>query len=592
MGLVRSILDEFNGLAADRTPWETYWRDIANYVLPHTELFDSILSTGTTTDAVNSVIGTPVASRRSKDLYDMTSLWAVERLTAGMLSLKTPETETWHNLDTDDVFGRDASHTEKVALEGLRDYQFRVRSNPKSGFWQAHRAAVKSMCGFGDGWMFIKDNPSGGSKVPYSYEYMPLPELYPGLDAAGNPNRMFRMLRRSALQAVELTGGNVPQTVMKMAEDAKQKHQTVRLLHAVRPRDDMKRHAYGARGAAFASYYIFPDDEFLASESGFYDYPFTRYSWTNSGNRPYSEGPIAYALGEIKSLQVMAQNELIAVQGHLRPAYATAGKNAQRLNLNPGATNPGLITPDGKPLFSPLTPSSRPDFAQAIMEARRNSVRDMMYLNLWQIIVQDTADTATEALIRAQEKGDLLGPVGISMNHGLSSTVDREIGILGRRGAFDSGSPLEMPESLSGRGVAPVFTSPLDRLRRMGELVGIQRLVELVGTLEQVKPGIAARLDLDEIIDTAQEILGAPARVLVDREKAGKENEGMQQMQQTLMSLQAMQAGGQAAQSVGQGTQSLAQGAEMLAASPALKNIAGRVPQIAQQAAGALGGAR
>src|SRR5690606_31292622 len=104
--------------------------------------------------------------------------------------------------------------------------------------------------------------------------------------------------------------------------------------------------------------------------------------------------------------------------------------------------------PEGRPLITPLNSGVRPDFAQAIMEARRNSVRELLYLNLWQIIIQDKDSTATEALIRAQEKGELLGPVGISLNEGLSHSTDREVGILGRKRAFDDDSPLRMPDSL------------------------------------------------------------------------------------------------------------------------------------------------
>src|SRR5690606_25557713 len=141
------------------------------------------------------------------------------------------------------------------------------------------------------------------------------------------------------------------------------------------------------------------------------------------------------------------------------------------------------------------------------------------YLNLWQIIIQDRTETATEALIRAQEKGELLGPVGISLNEGLSHMTDREVAILGRKRAFDDDSPLAMPDSMADADVAPVFTSPLDRLRRMGEMVGMSRLVEFAMLLAGGNPEqgakIMARFDVDEMLEKAQSILGAPASSLV-----------------------------------------------------------------------------
>lgn len=589
MSTAQELIDEFNTRLSARSQWETYWREIARYVLPQTEEFESFL-TSSVGSVVSAVVDTPVAHKRSRDIYDMTSLWGVERLTAGLLSLKTPETEHWHNLGPETLFGGEPTHEERVSLERLRNYQFRVRANPLSGFWTAHKAAMRSMSGFGDGYMFLEDNPGGGSRVPFTYQYMGLNEAFPGVDARGVLNSMFRQIRLTALQARGKFREATPPRVLKDADDPARRHTSHVFLHAVMPREDTLRTRFGTRGSAFASFYVYPADMLLMAEGGFYSFPFIRYAWNDSGARPYSEGPVAFAIAEIKSMQEMAKNELIASQHAVRPAYAIGQKNMQRLNLNPGAVNPGLIAPDGKPLFAPMNTGVRPDFATAVMEARRNNLRELLYLNLWQAILPDTADTATEALIRAQEKGDLLGPVGLSLNRGLQAAVDREIDILGRRGAFDSGSPLELPDSLADRSVQPTWTSPLDRLRRMGELVGLTRLIEILSSMAQFKPGIMARLDTDEIADITQEILGAPVRSLVSREKAAEANGQQDQMQQTLSALAALKGGGDAAASVGAGVQQLAAGAETLKGSPALKSMASAIPQISNRVADAVGG--
>lgn len=586
MSYVNDILDEHQTLATARLPWETHWREIARYVLPQTEGFDTLLATYPNA-AVNSVVSTPVAAEKSKDLYDMTSLWAIERLAAGLLSLKTPETEQWHNNQLDDPFGAKPTHEEEVALERLRDYQFRVRANPKSGFWPAHRSALKSMCGFGDGWMFVEEITGKGPASPYHYSHIPIIECYPGMDPMGMPNRMFRPFLWSAEQIVRKFGADkVGKVVLDKANDPKNKHNRIQVLHAVRPRDGSDRYAkLGNMGADFASCYILPDDKHMIGESGFFEFPFVRYAWSNTGTSPYSTGPIAYAIGELKSLQEMSKQELIAVSSMMRPPMALSGKNFTRLNFNPGAPNPGLITPDGKQLFAPIQTGARPDFAQAVLEARRNNIRELLYLNLWQIIIetkQGGPDTATAALIRAQEKGEMLGPVGISLNEGLSMMTDREIAILGRKGAFRQGSPLQMPESMGDKNVAPAFSSPLDRLRRMGELVGMQRLIEfgmlLAGGDPQRMASILARFDEDDMLDRAQDILGAPATNLRALEDANADREQSGQMNQIMQQLQALQMGGDAARSAGEGAAALAGGAEAVNAAPALQRAGQNMP--------------
>ncbi len=575
MAIVKDLIDEWTELANGRMRWETYWRNVSAWVLPQTEQFDRVVSLGAS-PTVQAVMGTPAASERSKHIYDMTSIWAIDRLTAGLISLKTPESDYWHDLNVDNDFGYEAQHDEKVALERTRDYLFRVRANPKSGFWPNHKASVKSMCAFGDGWHFIEEQ--AGSRIPFLYQNMPITECYPAVDVSGRPNRMFRVFGWSAQQIAEKWGEKAGPKIAQMVEDPKRRHERVRVLHAVRPRGDEYRNKIGLRGAKFASWYCLPDDDHLIGEGGFWEFPFIRYAWSNIGQRPFSEGPVAYAIAEIMSLQEMAKNELIAVQTMLRPAYGTFGKNFTRLNLNPGATNPGLINGDGNPLFAPLNTGVRPDFAQAVIESRRNNVREALYLNLWQILVQDNIaqpETATEAMLRAQEKGEMLGPVGISLNEGLSANIDREIGILNRKGAFDQGSPLAMPDSLAGQEVSPEFTSPLDRLRQIGQLVGAQRMVEFAAFLAEagVDQAALSRIDGDELLELAQRVLGAPVASLRSREASQQARAQNAQTADVATAIQGAQGAGDALRAVGEGATAAATGAEAMKGSPALQQM-------------------
>lgn len=593
MGIVSELKDEFHTLAHDRLPWERYWREIAAYVLPQTQQFDAMLS-GQLAAPIAGVVNTPAAARRSRDLYDMTSLWAIERLTAGMISLKTPESQTWHDVTKASLFGEEETHEEKTALERLRNYLFTIRNAPRSGFWPAHRSAVRSMCAFGDGWMFVEEVDGQNARLPFRYQYMPLNELHPGVDYNGQPNRMFRLFVRTAAQLAQRFGDNLPESVKKAALDPKERAKTFPILHAVRPRDGTSRGRIGVRGAAFESHYLLPDDEYHIGESGFYEFPFTRYAWGNNGHSAYCEGPVACAIGELRSLQEMSKNELIAVQTAVRPAFAVHGKNNQRINLNPSAINQNLVSPEGRPLIQPLNNGVRPDFAQAIIEARRNSVRELLYLNLWQIIVQDRSETATEALIKAQEKGEMLGPVGISMNEGLATMVDREVGILGRKRAFDDDSPLAMPDSLANAETSATFTSPLDRLRRMSEIIGMQRLVEFATMLAGGDPNAAAqimaRFDIDEMLEKAQTVLGAPAAALKPREAGQEADAQASQMQQTQAALAAMQGMGEAARAVGEGAGAMAGGMEAASQSQGLRDALQNFNGMAQ--AGAQGAAQ
>jgi hypothetical protein len=584
MTVVQDLLDEFQEIASGRLQWESYWRRVSAWVLPQTSQFDSLLSQGGTS-GVMAVTSTPVAAERSAHIYDMTSLWGIDRLTAGLISLKTPESDYWHDLERDSDFGEPTTHDEKLALERTRDYLFKMRANPASNFWPSHKGAVKSMAAFGDGWLYIKDLV--GQRTPFAYEFIPLPEAYPAVGPDSMPNRMFRPFWWTAHQVATEFGEAAGKKVTDMAADPKRRHQRIKVMHCVRPREDEKRLKPGTRGAKFSSWYILPEEKHLIGEGGFWEFPFTRYAWNDQGAGPYSEGPVAYALAEIQSLNALARDELLASQQHLRPPIATYGKNFTRLNFNPGASNPGLINGDGRPLFAPLTSGQRPDFAQAIIETRRAGVREALYLNLWQVLIADVQagpETATEAMLRAQEKGEMLGPVGISLNRGLSHNVDREIGIIGRKGAFAATSPLAMPESLANADVSPSFTSPLDRLRKVSQIIGAQRTLDIAMALEGVKPGTLARIDADAILELAQEVYGAPVAILLDRKIAEAARAQNQQAQETATALGGIEAGGNAARAAGEGAAAMAAGTEALRNAPAIQRAIQQYNPAAQAA--------
>jgi hypothetical protein len=123
----------------------------------------------------------------------------------------------------------------------------------------------------------------------------------------------------------------------------------------------------------------------------------------------------------------------------------------------------------------------------------------------------------------------------------------------------------------------------------MSEMVGMQRLaqfaLELAGGNPQMGAQIMARFDIDEMLESAQEILGAPVKSLKKRDDANDERDTQNQQQQMLTMLAAIKGGGEAAQAVGQGVGSMAGGAEAMNASPALNNLVSGAPDIMNKVA-------
>ncbi len=556
------LLDELQQLMLERTRWEKYWRDCNKFALPQTEEFDRVINNNLSA-GMSLVTNSPTGYEKTTDLYDQTSLWAIERLTSGLISLKTPESGLWHDLGVDDPFGYKATHDETVWMQKVRDYLFSVRGAPQSGFWPAHKAGIRSVCAYGDGFIFIEEMFGKGVTGPWRYEFCPLSECYSGVDAAGQTNRMFRLYTLTAEQACREWPNMCSPKTTEMANDPKKRHTPIKILHAVLPRADVAKYGTtGVMGADYKSCIIETETKHYIKEGGYFEFPFIRHAWSRIGARAHCEGPMALALAEVKSLNELAKNELISAQQAVRPPLATFGDNFTRVNLNAGAVNQGLVNGEGKMLVQPIVTHTRPDFAQAVLEARKNSVREMLYLNLWQVLIQNPQMTATEALLRNQEKGELLGPVGISFNEGLSRMVDRELGILARKGAFNKGAALEIPESLATRDLSPRFTSPLDKLRMADSMVGTQRVLQILPLLQPVDGNIIHRVNANRILERAVEGFNAPADMLFSEAEAQENGQQAAQAAAGAQQLALLEQSGKAAQEIGKGAQDLSGGVQ------------------------------
>jgi hypothetical protein len=526
--------------------------------------------------AINSVVDTniaggPIAVERGREIYDQTSLWAVDRGANGTLSLTTPQAGTWHDIVSDDPFGAEETDEEKRFNQRLRDYLFKTRSNPRSGFWVAQKAAMRSVWAFGTAVTFTEESERGASS-PISYRHIPLTESYLSVNAEGIVDTNFRVFRYSARSCVQRWGNACSAKVRAMAEDPQKKDQTVLVLHAVYPRDERGSYGNSNRESQFASCYVEIEEKTLIGESGYYEFPYRVDHWQRNNPGPYDEGPVAIALADIKSLNALAKDELRAMQQWVAPPMATVDDGMGRLNLNTRAVNPGFLSATGVLQAQPIHTVERPDFARAVIEARQNAVKSTLYLDLWQAILDSARTmTAEEVMRRTQEKGDLLGPVGSSLQTGLSFMVEREVSILERAGAFRPGSPLAAPETMRGRNIGVRFTSPLDRMRRTSEVQATEHVIVVAGQLAQAgKPEVLQKLDGDAIMDLAAEVLGAPAKIFVPPEV-------LQQQRAAQANANAAKAGAQFASDAGNAARDAAAGADAVANSPAASDILRRI---------------
>ncbi len=537
-------------LMDERRGYERVWHDIVRYVMPMGPRFNAYGASALS--AFDNILTQSRAAERSPDLYDSTSVWAIDRLATGIEGLITPRASLWHGLATDDPLAPPATDEDKIWLDLYRDHLFSVRYDVRSGFITSNQKAIKSACALGTG-VFMTEEKFGldktnDRKVPITYRYIPLSECFITVDYRGIPNGLHRVYSMTAEQAVGFFGDKTPVKVREAFNNPKDRNRKFVFVHAVEMAYGNDRH----NGMDFVScHYCFETKEFI-HKGGYHEFPYTVYYWHQDEVGAYGESPVMMAISEIRSLNNLSKHTNRAIQQWTDPPMAAMEDSiVNQPNMNPGKVNYGYLDPDTRDvLLKPLITAQNPSFAEAIMQAKRDQLKEALYVTLWQILLQNREMTATEALIRANEKGELIGPVGDSLQIGVSQMFMREHQILFRRGAFDPGSPLAPPQTMRGKSFGPKFISQYDRMRRSPELLGIERVVNMSKLLYDIDNTVVKRLDTDYILRATQEIGGAPARVLRPLAEAQADIEQMNQMQNAQAGAAIAEQGGKAANEI------------------------------------------
>lgn len=509
-GMADDVIQRLSKLASSRIHREKAWQQAADVAAPDAGDFST---SHFGLNGFDTQYQTSQSAKKSKNIYDSTAVWSVDRLASGLEALIVPQSDYWHGYDVLDLTRESLSDEEKLWLERLRNLTFRMRYDTDSGWVNAMQTCLRRMIVFGNAFMFIEDGIHGRSIL--RYRYLPLRECFIAEDHYGNVDTFYRLYQLTARQALQKFGERVSQDIKSAAESNTDKDKMFTFVHCISPRADFGAPTGGVLNSKYASLHIEHNNRRVVGESGYYDFPVVPFRWMPEPGRIYGEGPVERVLADIQSLQVLSENELMASHQSVKPPLLVAHAGVMnRPNTNPDAINMGGLSTAGEALVKPMFTGQRLDFATQVLEARRNQVKESMYINLFALLVQNPEMSATEAMIRANEKGELLGPAGSRIQHSLSHANERELGIMERAGVFNQGSAFEPPESLQGTELGPEFTSPLDRLRKGREVEGMVQWTNTMAPISNVKEDIFDWLDEDKAAKGTAERLGMPVEFI------------------------------------------------------------------------------
>lgn len=489
---VDDIIRRQEKMATDRAVFDSHWREIAERILPRADHF-----------RVNRQPG----DKHTEKIFDATANLALERFAAAMESMLTPRTQRWHKLKTG-VDELDQDPGVMAYLDEVTKILFSVRYSPKANFASQANECYMSLGAFGTGGMFIDDLVGRGIR----YRSIPLSEMYVAENHQGMIDTVHRRFSLTVRQAAQLWGREKLSEKMKNALE-KHPEQMFEFIHAVSPREDVDYGKKNYKGMPIASCYVSIDGRNLMSEGGYKSMPYAVGRYVTGPKEVYGRSPAMTVLADIKMLNEMSKTVIRAAHKLVDPPLLLQEDGAlAAFDLRPGALNYGGVNEQGQQLVHALQTNARVDIGLDMMEQRRKTINDAFLVTLFQILVDAPQMTATEAMLRAQEKGALLAPtMGRQQSEFLGPLIEREIDILARAGVLPP-----MPDVIREAGglVDIEYVSPLNRAQRSEEGVAILRTLESLAPLAQIDPRVMMVFDPEKTARELADINGVPAKVM------------------------------------------------------------------------------
>lgn len=259
-------------------------------------------------------------------------------------------------------------------------------------------------------------------------------------------------------------------------------------------------------------------------------------------NGSYGFGPGHVSLSDAKELQRLETDSLksLALLND-PPLTAPASMRQDAVNTFPGGITYYDPLGSDKPAITPLY-EVRPNIEHLEAKIRqvesridRNFFNDLfaMMLNLNQRPKQMTAREVNEL---AAEKMALLGPVLTRLNTDLlDRLVDAAFAILLESNRFPAPPEILLGQPLNVQYVSILHTEQ-QSVSRLGSMI---RLCDFIAMIAPASPDCVDKIDADQAIDEASQVLAVPARVIRSDAAVAKIREARAAQQQAAMQAEA-----------------------------------------------------
>lgn len=505
---------------------EGHWRDIAKHMLSktHGPLFDDL----------------DKAKSSNPGIYDTTGIDALKTLASGMQGGLTSPSRPWFKLGlVDDAWARN-----EAVQAWLFDTQERLTGIlQRSNFYDQMHRAYYELGGFGNGVILIEEDPDSF----VWFQTLNVGRYYLAINEKGMVDTLYRKFKLSVAQLMERWESTVPENIKRLY-DSDNLNVKYTVLHVIEPRRSYDSSKKDKLNRPYLSAYVLLDSQqVILEEGGYYEKPFIAARWGANYEDVYGYGPASDVLPDVKSLQQFGKGILKALQKKIDPPLIA--HSSLKASFNRIGTTPNFVTyydqsgpaPAIAPLYQDNTNLSQ---AENHILNYREQVRRGLYYDLFLMMSNlDKRMTATEVAERNAEKMLMLGPTLERLRSEVfMPLISRIYAIMERQGKL-----LPPPEEIAGQEIKIEFVSMLAQAQKEAGVVSVQRTLEMIAGVAQMKPEVLDKLNADRVADALESMLGIDPGIIRSTEEAMQIRQARAEQQQAMQQQQMAMAAGQMA---------------------------------------------
>ena len=496
------LLTRWGHLRSERATWWSHWQEVTTYLLPRNgRYFEQDRNKG---------------HRRHNSIYDNTGTRALRTLGAGMMAGATSPARPWFRLGTADP-DLNKYFPVKTWLHDVTERMQLVFQ--KSNTYRTLHGVYEELGAFGTAGSIVLADP----KTAIHHYPVTIGEYAIATDYQGRVNTLYREFQKTVGEVVREFGYKKCSTSVKNLYDRGSLDQWITIIHAIEPRDDRERDfsKKDNMNMAYKSCYFEQggDGEDLLRESGYKEFPAVIPRWGVSGGDVYGNSPGMEALGDIKQLQHEQLRKAQGIDYQTKPPLQVPSymKNRDVDSLPGGVT---FIEGQQGKIETAFNVNLNLNHLLADIQDVRHRINGSFYADLFLMLANatDTRMTATEVAERHEEKLLMLGPVLERLhNELLDPLIDNTFNRM-----VEANLIPPAPEELQGMELNVEFVSMLAQAQRAIGTNSIDRYVNSMGMVAQMKPDVLDKFDSDAWADGYADMLGVDPSLIVAGDRVAR----------------------------------------------------------------------